>query len=269
MKIYCYKMLCGLLVSGAFLVGCSPKSSPDVPPTPGEKEKENAWNKNKTVEVYFLSELKDQSLANYNGVVDFFLGKGEKCSLGIIDRADVNYSTNLSGSHMPTQVAFKTAKFSAYALNRFSGNLLQGSEILYNHKLNIEESFKVTDDCYVKYLPVQMQTTTAKPIHILLPFATARFDSKAQIVALQPALKELAVNTRQAVLIGTVKKELIADLETAVKENRDYVLTTAVKNDLYTLFMAAPKSWVLREVTTTQVNSGLMAYCLSVEASVE
>lgn len=226
------------------------------------------WNKNKTIEVYYITELNDGGVSDYDAVSNFFLKKGSMCTLGIIDRSDVNYAIR---SYGPTDVAFKSAHFLSFALNRFSGTTMEGSTILFNHKINSESSFKVTNDCFVKFIPVQTKTTTASPVDIFVPFSTVRLDSKEQIMASESVFKTLSSTSYEALIIGTVKTELLPELKTVADKVSGYAFTEVVKNPDadYAIFMLGLKSWVLRETTMNSVSGNLNAYCLFVEASVE
>lgn len=234
-----------------------------------KNEEGGGWNKNKTFEVYYLTELQNRSLKDISAVSGFFKRKGNACSLGIVDRTDAG-ATNPT-----TQIAFETAHFSSFALNKMTGGegstKFEGTTILFNHKINSEESFRVADDCYVKYMNIQTTTTTTDPIHILVPFSTVRFDSKKQIEAAKPVLKTLSDTMYGALVIGTVKTDLLAELESAAKDIPDYTMTVVTKNaeTEYSIFMLGQKAWVLREMTRTPVDGNLNAFCLSVEASVE
>lgn len=226
------------------------------------------WNKNKTIEIYYITELKDAGISAYTAVGDYFVSKGEACKLGVIDRSDVNYSTR---SYGPTDIAFRSAHFSSFAFNKFVGTVMQGSTILFNHKINSESSFKVTDECFVKFIPLQVKTNTSNPIDIIVPFSTVRLETKEQVIASEAVFKTLTGTSYEAVVIGTIRKDLLSDLKTLADKLPGYNLTEVIKNEDsdYAIFMLGLKSWVLRETTMTSVSGNLNAYCLSVEASVE
>lgn len=234
-----------------------------------KNEEGGGWNKNKTFEVYYLTELRNRNLKDVPAVSEFFRRKGNACSLGVVDRTDVG-ATNPT-----TQIAFETAHFSSFALNKMTreeGNTkFEGTTILFNHKINSEESFRVADDCYMKYMNIQTTTTTADPIHILVPFSTVRFASKEQVEAAKPVLKTLSDTMYGALVIGTVKTGLLAELENVAKDIPDYTMTVVTKNadTEYSIFMLGQKTWVLREMAKTSVEGDLNAFRLSIEASVE
>lgn len=228
------------------------------------------WNKNKTIEIYYLTNLSDASMGSASNVVNYFNNLGDACSLGIIDRVDVSGNSNIA-----TEIAFKTARFSSYALNSVFMNganvCTQGSLLLFNHKINSEEGFKVTNDCYIKYINVMTRTTTENPIEILVPFSTARFSSKEQITAASTAFATLNDNQHAFIMVGTVKKELTEDLKSVAEGLDGCAFTEVAKspNADYIVFMMGRKSWVLRETTDASVSSSLTAYRLSIEAGVE
>lgn len=233
------------------------------------------WNKNKTIEVYFITELNDASVSAYDAVISFFRNKGNTCSLGVVDRLDGDYS--LSSSYRkeqfgPTKVAFETAHFSSFALNKFNGTKMEGSSIFFNHKINSEQSFQVTDDCFMKFINIQAKSMVENPVDILVPFSTVRFDSKEQITAAASgALKTLSGTSYSALVVGTVKTELFSELQAVAGQIEGYSLEEATKGQEteYTVFVLGPKSWVLREMTKESVSGNLNVYCLRIEASVE
>lgn len=227
------------------------------------------WNKNKTIEIYYLTNLSDAPMESASKVIDYFDGLGSDCSLGVIDRVDV------LDNNIATEIAFKTARFSSYALNKVYMNGLnvatQGSLLLFNHKINSEEGFKVANDCYIKYINVMTKTTTEKPIEVLVPFSTARFSSKEQIAAASTVFATLNDNQHASIMIGTVKKDFVEDLKSVASGMEGCTFTEVAKNPEadYIVFMMGRKSWVLRETVNTLIDGDLKAYRLSVETGVE
>ena len=232
------------------------------------------WNKNKTIEVFFITELSNSSVSEYDAIISFFQKMDKACSLGVVDRLDGNYALASSSSPEqfgPTKVAFETTRFSSFAFNRFNGSSMEGSSILFNHKLNSERSFKVTDDCFIKFINIQAKSMTDTPINILVPFSTVRFESKSQIAsAAAGALKTLTGISYEALIIGTVKTDLFTELQAVTNQIKGYSLVEATKGQesAYTLFVLGPTSWVLREMTQESVSNNLNAYCLKIESSV-
>lgn len=232
------------------------------------------WNKNKTIEFYFLSALANKAIATdangYDPINNFFSKKGKACSLGVIDRADVivKDSKMFNGS---TNTSFVSKHFSCFAFNKYNGSNIEGSAILFNHRITSQSSYKVTNDCYFKYIKIRAKTMTSNPIGIEVPFSTVRFDKKEQISASEAVLKELSSITTQAVIIGTIPTELTADFKAISDKISGYKLTEVTKNEItgFYIFMLAPKSWILRETTADVVSNSINAYCIRVEAGVE
>lgn len=235
-----------------------------------EVQGEGGWNKNKTIEIYYLTNLTDAMMGSVPNVISYFNNLGNACSLGVIERVDVSGSSNIA-----TEIAFKTSRFSSYALNRVFMNgtnvCTQGSLLLFNHKINSEEGFRVTNDCYIKFMNVMTKTTTENPIEILVPFSTARFSSKEQIEAASTVFAILNDNLHASIMVGTVKKNLVEELKSAAGGLDGCAFTeVAKKTDAdYIVFMMGRKSWVLRETTDTSISGNLNAYRLSIEAGVE
>lgn len=87
-----------------------------------------------------------------------------------------------------------------------NGIATEGSLILYNHKNNAEEGFKVSNDCFIKFISIMCKSMVKEnQKDILVPFATARFSSKEQINAAKSALGTVVDSRHNGVLIGTVK----------------------------------------------------------------
>lgn len=228
------------------------------------------WNKNKTIDIYVISALKDKTETHINAIADYLNAKGQTCSIGVVERSDVQYYPWYEAcENLSANLAVKTARFASFSLHRYTTSNIEGSTILFNHKLNFEESFKITDDCYIKFVPIMAQSNVQSPVKILVPFATTRFSNEEQITASLPTLSRLAGSSYGAVLVGSVKTTLIEKLQTAVKTLQNAKLTFAAKeaDKDYALFVIAPTSWMLRETVATKL-AGTTSYCLSIEASV-
>ena len=241
-----------------------------IPNHQGSAEEIKEWDKNKTIDVYVVSNLSNNTETQIDAIASFFNNKGKDCSIGVVERSDIqNYPSYSACKNFSTDLAVKTARFASFSLQRYAANNIEGSTILFNHKLNTEESFKVTDDCYIKFVPIMAQSNVQTPVKILVPFATTRFSSEEQITASLPILTRLASSNYGAVLVGSVKTSLTEKLQTAVKTVQNVKLTFATKeaDKDYALFVIAPTSWMLRETVATKL-SGTTGYCLSIEASV-
>ena len=256
---------------GALLCASCIKEEWGVIPNHQENsEQAKEWNKNKTIDVYVVSTLSDKTETHIDAISDFLNAKGQACSIGVVERSDVqNYPWYDACKNLSTDLAVKTARFASFSLHRYTTSNIEGSTILFNHKLNTEESFKVTDDCYIKFVPIMAQSNVQTPVKILVPFATTRFSSEEQITASLPILTRLASSNYGAVLVGSVKTSLTEKLQTAIKTVQNVKLTFATKeaDKDYALFVIAPTSWMLRETVATKL-SGTTGYCLSIEASV-
>lgn len=237
------------------------------------KQEENAnsdWNKTRSVEVHFLSALNDANIGETDAIVNHINALGEDCSIGVIDRVDVS-----GGSNMATHISFATSRFPGYALNKVvkngNGIATEGSLILYNHKNNAEEGFKVSNDCFIKFISIMCKSMVKEnQKDILVPFATARFSSKEQINAAKSALGTVVDSRHNGVLIGTVKSNLVEDLKRVAESISNVKFSQAdIAAGEYAIFMVADKSWVLRETTTNSVSGNVKDYCLAIEPGVE
>ncbi|WP_294532837.1 hypothetical protein [uncultured Bacteroides sp.] len=235
-------------------------------------ESNGEWNKNRTFELYFLSSLKNEAVFNADAAVNYINNLGDACSLCLVDRMDVKNSSYMANE--ATDVAMKTSRFSSYAMNKYNAEgwdkKFEGSLILFNHKINSEEGFKVTKDCFVKFIPIMVKTTTDNPMNILVPFSTVRFETKEQIDAASATFSKVFDNQHSAIMVGTVKKEAIEDLKKATEKIEGCIYTEVLKNQEtdYHMFMISNPTWVLREVRSTNVADDLNAYQLSIEFGV-
>lgn len=263
-------------ISIAFCLGCMLLSScikedwGVIPQNESMAENGNEWNKNKTIDVYFVTDLKDQQANNIPAIADY-LKTTKDFSIAVVDRTDVEYySWSDYATNHSTELMLAANRFSTFAFNRYTDMNIEGSTVLFNHKINSATSFKVTDDCYIQLVPVLAKSNVETPVDIEVPFATTRFNSEDQVSAATEALKSLSDNTHQAVIIGTVKTTAVEKLKAAAESISGYAYTPVIKDEsnAYSLFMIAPKSWVLRE-TEMKSTGGSNAYHLSIEASVE
>uniref|UniRef100_A0AB33JPX7 Lipoprotein n=1 Tax=Prevotella sp. GTC17262 TaxID=3236797 RepID=A0AB33JPX7_9BACT len=241
-----------------------------IPETDNITETDKGWNKNKTIDVYFVTDLKDEMANNIPAIADY-LNTTKEFSIAVVDRTDVEYFKWADfARNYSTELMLAVNRFSTFAFNRFGDMNIEGSTILFNHKINSAESYKVTDDCYIQLVPILAKSNVETPVNIEVPFATTRFSSEAQISAATDAFKTLSDNTHQAVIVGTVKTSAVEKLKAVAGSISGYAYTPVVKDESndYSLFMIAPKSWVLRE-TEMKSTGGSNAYHLSIEASVE
>lgn len=264
-----WKLALSVCLMGMLMSGCLKENLGVGNRVQPEEEGVAKWNKNKTIELYFVSELADKGVSEFPQLWNYVKGKGDAWTIGVVDRCDVMYNPPRKNTNAFAYTSFATGKFASYALNRYAGGNTQGSTILFNHKMNNEEFYPVSSDCFVKFIRIQTKTTTENPVEIIVPFATARFETVAHIEAAKTAFDKISAPTHQAMMVGTVKADVAEKLKSAVEALTGYAYTEATKSNDYVLFMAAPKSWVLRETTKDLIGKNLAAFCLSIEASVE
>ncbi len=252
------------------LTSCSSGDDDGTTQTPEPPVEEKEWVKDNTINVYFVSSLKDESAnSQEDAIINYFNQLGDKCSVGIVERTDaINFADQASAHNSSTAIAFNTRRFSAFALHKYNSNNIEGSTILFNHKINGTETKPITSDCYMKYAPVQAKTIASKSANVLLPLATVRFSTSEQINSSADALIQLGSNSYKAVIIGSVKTELAS----ALKEKIEGTTTMKVSlvsdyADDYTIFVAARSSWVLRETKMETVGS-VKGFTLAIESGV-
>lgn len=262
-----------IALAGTFLFSsCIKEDWGVIPETETAGTNGNEWNKNKTIDFYYVSALDDNTADDYNAIGSYIKGLGDACTAAIVERTDVvNYpwlgwSTNLS-----SKLAIAANRFPSFALNRYTDYNIEGSTILFNHKINSAQSFKVAQDCWIKLVPIQAKSAVEAPVAVETPLATVRFTSAEQISAASAALNTLASNTYQALIIGTVKSDLVSNLEQVAGGISGDTFTQVTKdegND-YQIFVLGPKSWVVRETQMANVSGNIKGYKISIEASVE
>jgi len=266
-------LLLGIACAGNFLFSSCIKEDWGVIPENNSNTSNNGeWNKNKTIDFYYITSLSENTTSEVEEVGAYLKGLGDACSVSIVDRADVLYYSfpNFTANYA-TKMAVAANRFSCFALNKYTGFNIEGSSILFNHKINSAESFRITNDCYVKFVPIMAKSASTTPIDIETPLATVRFSTEDQIKAASPVLNTLAENKYQALIIGTVKSSLVPALQSVAGNINGNAFTQVTKdeNNEYQLFIIGPKSWVLRETLLKNIANNTNSYRISVEASVE
>lgn len=253
---------------GCLLLSSCLKEEWGVIPNNQSIEEKKEWDKNKTVDFYFISELKDKPIENYGEVSNYINSNGKKISIAVVDRSDViNYPQVYNAQVGTTILAVNTNRFSSFAFQKYAGMNIEGSTILFNHKINEEKSIHISSECNLKYLPIMTRTNVEKPLDILVPFSTIRFNTSKQIRTAAPILNSFASKEKN-IIIGTVKSNIVDELNGLAKDIVGYNLSIACKNTDYAIFVLAPASWVLRETVPESIGK-LTAYKISIEASVE
>jgi len=258
-----------VLLAASFCISCSDdddnaKENIDLIPNPKFDAK-----------VYFASKLTDGPIAatasDYAPLNNFFKGKAkEKFWLGIIDRADAVYSpTDMFNGSVKT--AFDADLFSTFAFNKFNGNNQEGSMLFFPDYIKKQQSIKVTNDCYIRAIDLTLNghnSEIGKDVSFNVVFRTARFSTADQIrVFSESVFAEVKAGRLNMMMIGTVKKDLVESLKTAVSSvDDDFKVTIAegTESAEYCLFLLAYEYiWSLKGTAIQPLGNGINVYELS------
>lgn len=265
---YIYILL-SVFLSASFLISCdddNDKTETNIDLVPNPKF---------DAKVYFASRLNDGSIATnsseYASLDNFFAeANKDKLWLGIIDRADVTYSTTdmFNGS---VGTAFKADLFSTFAFNKFNANTQEGSMLLFPGYIKNQQSIKVTDDCYIRAIDLTLKgrnNELEEDVNFDVVFRTARFSTNDQVKVFSESIfKEMKAGRLNMLMIGTVKKDLTDALKAGVASvDDDFKVTIAegTESSDYNLFLLAYEYiWALKGTTKQTLGNNIDMYELS------
>lgn len=226
--------------------------------------------------IHIVSRLKAETLIKsesdfsaINTYLKIGLDGGKKASVLILDRSD------RSGVAKGAVLALNTYKFSAFSLYKQTGKTaFEGSLVYFNVPIPAFKASKIGTS-YFSYSNAQVagdiikkdasgNITSKKTVQIPVLVGICRFDNEDQIKAFFED-KILIGNLKEALIVGTVSKDKIASLQTAVETNNAFVIKSAAQGADYELFfMAAKKKWSLSKVLKTDLSAaGISTYELN------
>ena len=270
MKKYFQKMLM-LLMGGMLMVACGgdDNNGNETPGgTPGGSEggsTEKEWNKDNTVNVYYITSLDDASAnGNVEAVAAYI--KSNRIKTAIVDNTDiVKYADPAACQNASTQLSFQSAKFCSFVMEGYQGENIEGSTIVMSHKLNEVETMPVAEGCFLQYVPTQAPQLTNASKMASLPLATVKISTQEQVNAAEEVVKKVTGSPRKAVIVGEVKTALanaLVEKMSAINGMKISLVAQPVGD--YTLFVQG-RTWMLREASSAEVGSQ-KAHLLSIEA---
>ncbi len=258
-----------VLLSSVLSCGKDSPSSKD-PVVPPIKKEIPKWNKNKTIQMSFISSLddKEMSSAELKAIAEHI--DKSKSELFLVEGTNTTfYEGKLRNTS--TKLAFDTGLFSTFNLNSYKGlKEIKGSTLLFKHKVNGEKAYFLSQGAYMKKTIVHARAMVDNGVFIDTPFATARLETQEQLTNLLKLVKGFDWKN-DVLFVGSAKPDLVKALEEFSQASTKYKLSVieAGKEQMYKPFILAPKTWVLRNQTTLSLNNKLLSIELQIEASVE
>lgn len=236
-----------------------------------------------TTTIQFVSSLSDASFSgNYNAFSDYLVKLDESSWLTILDRADnVGVATAM-------QTAMDAKRWTAYAFNKMTGGVQQGSMLYLGGWQTVDtyvagaKGIPTGNGSYVTRVNTKMSgvrtdktedgsVTGTTDVSFNVELLTARFDTADQIAAFggkQGLLRACYDDEMSLLMIGTVKNELLGTLEAAALEaGNSYALKVipVAEGTQYTIFMLTEERfWGLNGVEKTTLGNGIDAYDITV-----
>jgi hypothetical protein len=231
-------------------------------------------------QIHFVSKLTNAAMgtseADYAPVSTYFTGTLNSTQgswLGIVDRTDVAYN-GTNQQYAILKSALDSKHWTYLAFNRISGgNTFEASTMLINAPVTASTAYKLAADCYISGPILEMQgvkTTTGANIAYDVYFRTVRFDAQAHINAFggsDGAMFKMKRERMNFVMVGTVKKDLIASLQTAVNDTDSAFKLSIVEgteNADYAIFVLAEEHfWRYAGSSVTSLGNGINAYTIN------
>lgn len=234
-----------------------------------------------TTNVQFVSLLSDASLGT--GYIDYLNALDDKNAwMTIIDRVDDGNQSAVM------KAAWDTERWMTFAFNKMANKKAEGS-MLYlgpwgtlNTYITGATGVPSGSGCYVTEVKTKLAgirsdkdedgvVTGTKDVSFDVNFLTARFETADQIAAFgggNGVLRSFYDQTMSLLMIGTVKNDLFAQLESAAQSaSGSYALKVinVAAGSQYTIFMLTEERfWGFNGVETKSLTGGISAYNISV-----
>lgn len=256
-------MMSSLLLASAALMTFSCSGSSNEPDKPGPKP-----NSTTSAGILpFITRLSDGVLmtseADFNAV-DSYIGGLKDVGFIFLDRAD---GAGVSYVHKMT---YKRNIWSFFAVGKQAGETFQGGYgIYYKNPSRTLKSHQSGIGAYMTGVPAPLTGVitradgTKKVVDVDMKFYTARFETESQVNAFGSSTFTAVRNeNKNFIAIGTVKNDLFASLQNAVKTaDSAYSVTEVAKGSAYTIYMiAGARYWGLNGVEKKSVASGIDSY---------
>lgn len=268
-----------LLLAAPLVTGCDNDLDeyPSDAPVPAPSDKF-------TTSVQFVSSLNDAPIREtvYPKFSEWMKTLDEAAWLTVLDRADnVGVATAM-------QTAMDSKRWTAYAFNKMTGGVQQGSMLYLGGWGTVDtyitgaKGIPSGSGSQVTRVNVKMTgvrtdktedgtVTGTTDVSFNVEFMTARFETADQIAAFggkQGVLRACYDEEMSLLMIGTVKSDLMETLQTAALEaGNSYALKVipVVEGGQYTIFMLTEERfWGLNGVEKTALADGIDVYDISV-----
>ena len=167
-------------------------------------------------------------------------------------------------------MTYKRNIWSFFAVGKQAGETFQGGYgIYYKNPSRTLKSHQSGIGAYMTGVPAPLTGVitradgTKKVVDVDMKFYTARFETESQVNAFGSSTFTAVRNeNKNFIAIGTVKNELFASLQNAVKTaDSAYSVTEVAKGSAYTIYMiAGARYWGLNGVEKKSVASGIDSY---------
>lgn len=267
-----YKWLLMLSAAMAF-AGCSKDGGDDTQQPGGSSIKTSA-------KVQFVSRLTDASLFSSSSdadEVDGFVNTAlnDNGTVVLLDRTDK------SGVSYVADMIVASRKWSGFvSLGQNGTDDFDVSTIVFNNPSDRISGYQILSGSYVSGLSVDISgtvtnldaegnVTNTNNVTVSVPFYSCRFETEDQINAFGGASGVMNVMksvSREFVVIGTVKNDLMQALQSAVTSaDSGYTAAEVFKGSEYSIFMLyATRYWGFNGVSESEITGGITAYAVDI-----
>lgn len=253
-----YLYLLFICVISCLFVSCSDEDNK------GENIPE--WNRFRTTNVLVYAHLSEQNLfssCSYKEVASSI--RNTVHSVALLDRTNAVYGQTAI-INTGTETARESKKVPVFVPVSYSDGekKIIGSTVLFPSTISEMTQYVVKNDC--RYL--ETKTEAVNGIDML--FCSVSLNSEDLIAPAVDVFKK-KVN-EQTVLVGTVKRALLPNLESAITSNltSDTYSFVEVENrnrdSEYCIFVLTSHKWAFRGVTETSVSGDLHCFQLQIES---
>lgn len=231
--------------------------------------------------IQFVSRLTDAKLASsaadFTAIDNYLVTTldGKRGSwLTVLDRIDGNDQDKVM------QTALNCKRWTAFAFNRIANRAAyEGSMLFFNTPSILTKGTPSGSGCVVTGITPQMNGVSverdsegniksSKDVSFPIHFRTVRFESADQIAAFtgkNGVLRGLFYDNMNFLMIGTVKNELFASLQSTVQGGGGFFVERVTEGAAYSIFMLAdPRFWGFSGVSSESLGNGVESYTVNV-----
>ena len=250
-----YLYLLFICVISCLFVSCSDEDNK------GEEVPE--WNRFRTTNVLVYAHLSEQNLfssCSYKEVASSI--RNTTHSVALLDRTNAVYGLINTGTEAARE-SKKVPVFVPVSYNSEEKKII-GSTVLFPSTISEVTQYEVENDC--RYL--ETKTEAVNGIDML--FCSVSLNSEDLIAPAVDVFKK-KVN-EQTVLVGTVKRALLSNLESEITSNLTSGTYSFVevenrnRGSEYCIFVLTSHKWAFRGVTETSVSGDLHCFQLQIES---